>query len=193
MVWLASSSEMLLLGLALPLHVIEAEDPVGELGPFASRCRSNTGAYRRMHPERPASGPGQRGPPYPWPFRRAGGCAPLSGMGGGSPPGWSTARTEVKALLTSRESRSSRLRMPERMPAIKRILNCCWCGLPFRARQHLLRGDEDGQMVSGSWETAGRSSISVIRVGGLRGYYRQEAKVYLGYVPSNRCFTIQSL
>jgi len=36
--------------------------------------------------------------------------------------------------------------------------------------QHLLRGDEDGSRVSGSRETAGRSSISMIRVGGLRGY-----------------------
>jgi len=73
---------------------------------MASRCRSNTGAYMRMHPERPASGPGQRGPSYPWPFRNA--DAPLSGTNGGSPPGWSTARTEVKVLLTSSSTMSSR-------------------------------------------------------------------------------------
>jgi hypothetical protein len=106
------------LAVGLPLHVIEAEGPVGAA--MASRCRSNTGAYRRMHPERPASGPGQRGPPYPWPFRKP--DAPLSGRSGGSPPGWSTARTEVKALLTSSsmEMRSSRLRM-----YAARLHSCC--------------------------------------------------------------------
>jgi hypothetical protein len=36
--------------------------------------------------------------------------------------------------------------------------------------QHLLGGDEDGSRVSGSKEMAGRSWISIIRVGGLRGY-----------------------
>jgi len=33
--------------------------------------------------------------------------------------------------------------------------------------QHLLRGDEDASMVSGSRETAGRDSISMIRLGGF--------------------------
>jgi hypothetical protein len=57
--------------------------------------------------------------------------------------------TEVKALLTSRsrEPRSSRLRMPERMPVIRRILNCCRWGLPFQSAQHLLRGDEDAKRL----------------------------------------------
>jgi len=36
--------------------------------------------------------------------------------------------------------------------------------------QHLLRGDEDASMVSGSRETAGKSWISIGRMGGLRGY-----------------------
>jgi len=72
------------------------------------------------------------------------GCSTIR-KGWGSPPGWSTARTEVKALLTvsSMESRSSRLRMPERIPAIKRSLNCCRCGLPLRAPgRHILGGDD---------------------------------------------------
>jgi hypothetical protein len=33
--------------------------------------------------------------------------------------------------------------MPERMPAIKRILNYGWWGLPFRARASISSGDED--------------------------------------------------
>ena len=118
------------LAVGLPLHIIEAEDPVGELGhgfkvPVQYSGVQEDGRLR----------PGRRGSPYPWPFRNA--DAPLSGRGDESPPGWSTARTEVKALLTSSStmsSRSSRLRMPERMPVIKRILICCRWGLPFRAR-----------------------------------------------------------
>jgi hypothetical protein len=43
---------------------------------------------------------------------------------------------KAKALLTfsSIELRYSRLRTPERMPVIKRILNCWRWGLPFGAR-----------------------------------------------------------
>jgi len=80
---------------------------------------------------------------------------------------------KAKALLTFSStmiSRSSWRRMPERMPVIKRILNCCRWGLPFQSVQHLLRGDEDGSMVSGMSETASRSWISLIIVGGLREY-----------------------
>jgi len=50
--------------------------------PGASPIRGRAGGC----PERPASGPGQHGPPYPGRFSRAGGCAPLSVRGGGSPP-----------------------------------------------------------------------------------------------------------
>jgi hypothetical protein len=53
-------------------------------------------------------------------------------------PGWSTARKEVKTLLTSWE-RSIHLSIPGRMLVIKRFLNCCRLGLAFRARaSHLL-------------------------------------------------------
>jgi len=55
--------------------------------PGAGPMRGRKGGW--SPPSRPASWPRQRGPPYPWPFRRAGGCAPLSGRGGDSPPGWS--------------------------------------------------------------------------------------------------------
>ena len=55
--------------------------------PGARPMQGRTGGW--SPPSRPASWPGQRGPPYPWPFRRGGGCAPLSGRSGGSPPGWS--------------------------------------------------------------------------------------------------------
>jgi hypothetical protein len=50
--------------------------------------------------------------------------------------------------------------------------------------QHLLRGDEDGSRVSGSRETAGRSSISMIRVGGsgdIRGWRGRGEGENLGF------------
>jgi hypothetical protein len=60
--------------------------------------------------------------------------------------------------------------MPERMPVIKRILNCCQVGVAVKSPgHHLLRGNEDSSRVSGSRETAGKSSISIGRMGGLRG------------------------
>jgi hypothetical protein len=43
-------------------------------------------------------------------------------------------------------------------------------GVAVRSAQHLLGGDKHASMVSGSRETAGRSSISMIRVEELRGY-----------------------
>jgi hypothetical protein len=80
--------------------------------------------------------------------------------------------TEVKALLASSsvELRSSRLRMPERMPVIKRILNCCRWRLPFRARASISSGATSTLSVSGSRETAGRSWISSISIKELWGY-----------------------
>ena len=125
-------------------------------------------------PERPASGPGQHGPPYLWPFRTP--DAPLSGRSGGFPPEWSTARTEVKALLTisSIELRSSRLRMPERMPVIKRILNCCRWGLPFRARS-ISSGATSTLSVSGRRETAGIASFPMGQVDTIN--YLQSNKI----------------
>jgi hypothetical protein len=71
---------------------------------------------------------------------------------------------EVKALLTmsSMELRSSRLRMPERMPVIKRILNCCRWGLPLRARTSI----SSGAMRTLQWSRgAGRRQA---RVGGAK-------------------------
>jgi len=79
------------------LRVIGAEDP-GRRG-HGFQVPVQYSGVQEDAPERPASGPGQRGPPYPWPFRTP--SAPLPGKGGDSPPGGSTARTEVKAILTS--------------------------------------------------------------------------------------------
>jgi len=57
--------------------------------------------------------------------------------------------TDVKALLTIRsiEPRSSRPRTPERMPVMKRILNCCRWELPFRARSISSGGDKHAQRL----------------------------------------------
>jgi hypothetical protein len=136
---LPSPPRCLCLGCRPALAYHRSKDPVGAV--MASRCRSNTRAYRRMTPSRPASGPGQNGPPYSWLFQQSRGlCSTI--MNGGSPPGWPTARTEVKALFTdsSVELLSNWLRMPERMPVIKRILNCCRWGLPFKARARISSG-----------------------------------------------------
>jgi len=48
------------------------------------------------------------------------------------------------------ELRSSRLRMPERMPAIKKDPELLQVGIAVQSAQHLLRGDEDGSRVSGA-------------------------------------------
>jgi hypothetical protein len=80
--------------------------------------------------------------------------------------------TEVKPLLTlsSMVLWSSRPRTPERMPVIKTIQNCYRRRLPFRARASISSGATSTLSVPGSRETAGRSSISMIRVEELRGY-----------------------
>jgi len=58
--------------------------------------------------------------------------------------------------MSSIELRSSRLRVPERMPAIERILNCCRWGLPFRARAGISSGAmrtlNDGEQGDGGQE-----------------------------------------
>jgi len=65
---------------------------------------------------------------------------------------------KAKALPTfssTMSSRSSWLRMPERMPVIKRILNCCRWGLPFRARSissGAMRTLNDGEQGDGGQE-----------------------------------------
>jgi len=55
------------LAVGLPLHVIEAEDP-GRRG-HGFQVPVQYGGVKEDAPERPASWPGQRGPPYSWPFR----------------------------------------------------------------------------------------------------------------------------
>jgi hypothetical protein len=80
--------------------------------------------------------------------------------------------TDVKAFLTIRsmELRSSWLRTPERMPVMRTILNGCRWGLPLRAWARISSGATSTLSVSGSRETAGRSSSSMISVERLRGY-----------------------
>jgi hypothetical protein len=141
----------------LSLHIIEAEDPVGELGHGFQVPVQYRDVQEDAPPRGLLHGLGNWCRVYSWPFRTSGDCAPLSGKDDGSPPGWSAARTEVKALLTfsSIALRSSRLRMPERMPVIKRILNCCKWGLPFRARSissGAMRTLNDGEQGDGGQE-----------------------------------------
>jgi hypothetical protein len=90
--------------------------------------------------------------------------------------GWFSSRmllswTEVKVLLIimSMELRPSRVRTLERMLAMKTILNRCRCRLPLRARASISSGAMSTLSVSGSRETAGRSSSSLIRAEKLEG------------------------
>ena len=102
------------------LHIIEAEDQgtasSGLLLPGAGPMRGRTGGYPREACFMAWA---------TWPaifLALSYADAPLSGRSGGSPPGWSAARTEVKALLTliSMELRSSWLRM-----YAARLHSCC--------------------------------------------------------------------
>jgi len=77
---------------------------------------------------------------------------------------------KAKALLMSGDLRSSVLEDARTNAGDKENPGLLKVGIAVQGPgQHLLRGDEDGPRVSGSWETAGGRSISMIRVGELRG------------------------